>query len=200
MSKFKLRRLGVSENPGQFKPSLQACLEAVLEQSDVLMDEVFAGLSASLQMAKGQAALVAAQPQTRASILALLDQSLAVKHTFAQQLRACVFGGESSRSVGPSLVRFDDFQFLEAEQIDANIELALTQQSVLLAVEDVLPVLNAIVSNLMGWSSVQAHLNPIRPESFVQALRETLKLHLPSEAGCSAIMTLAAAKLGVGLK
>ena len=59
MSKFKLRRLGVSENPGQFKPSLQACLEAVLEQSDVLMDEVFAGLSASLQMAKGQAALVA---------------------------------------------------------------------------------------------------------------------------------------------
>ena len=31
-----------------------------------------------------------------------------------------------------------------------------------------------LVSSLLGWSSVQAHLNPLKPENFVYALRESL--------------------------
>ena len=78
-------------------------------------------------------------------------------------------------------LRFDDFQFLEEEQIDANIECALTQQEIQMAVEEVLPVLNALVSSLLGWLAVQPHLNPLKPESFVYALRETLREHVPSD-------------------
>jgi hypothetical protein len=44
MKKFMLRRLGVAHDPGSFKPSLQDCIEAVLEQSDTLVDDVLTGL------------------------------------------------------------------------------------------------------------------------------------------------------------
>jgi hypothetical protein len=199
MSKFKLRRLGLADDPGRFKPSLQACLEAVLEQSDALMDEVLVGLKAAQLSAKGQTAAAGRSPVWE-TVQLLLDQEAAIRRTFALQLRACVFGGDSSRKAAQPLVRFDDFQFLEAEQIDANIEFALTQQEVLLAVDDVLPLLNAMISSLLGWASVQAHLNPLKPESFVHALRETLTQYLPSESERSVVMPIAASKLGVGLR
>ena len=32
------------------------------------------------------------------------------------------------------------------------------------------------ISSLLGWLTVQAHLNPLRPENFARALRETLVL------------------------
>jgi Protein of unknown function (DUF1631) len=56
------------------------------------------------------------------------------------------------------------------------------------------------VSSLMGWVTVQPRSNPIRPESFVHALRETFKTHIPDEAARSSVMTLAAGRLGVSLR
>ena len=43
MKKFLLRRMGVAHELVHAKPSLQDCLEAVLEQSDPLMDDVLQG-------------------------------------------------------------------------------------------------------------------------------------------------------------
>jgi hypothetical protein len=42
-----------------------------------------------------------------------------------------------------------------------------------------LPTLNAMMSRLLGWMTVQPHLNPLKPESFVFALRESLLEHVP---------------------
>jgi hypothetical protein len=188
MRKFRLRRLGLADDPGHYQPSLHACLEAVLEQSDALMDDVLGGLHA----AANPAAL------TRETIARLQPEQ--VKATFAQELRRAIFGGEPGRNTSQAQVRFDDFQFLDSAQLDANIELALTQQDVQRSVEDVLPTLNAMVSNLLGWASVQAHLNPLKPESFVHALRETFAQHVPDDAARASVMVLAGGKLGVVLR
>ena len=56
MSKFMLRRLGVADDPGHRPPHLQACLESVLEQSPLLMEDVLAGLKAALLPAPGKKA------------------------------------------------------------------------------------------------------------------------------------------------
>ena len=197
MSKFLLRRLGVADDPSQNKPTLQGCLEAVLEQSDLLMQEVLGGLVSALVPVKDRVNPVLGD-STRAAITLLGERASEVNAAFANALRAAVFGGNIQRQVAQPLVRFDDFQFLEEEQIDANIESAMSQQDVLLAVEDVLPPLNALVSSLMGWSSVQAHLNPLRPESFVYALRESISPHLPADS--AVVMTLASGRLGVSLR
>ena len=150
MKKFLLRRLGVARDAATVKPSLQTCIEAVLEQSDTLVDDVLAGLEASLDPARTKARSVPQPPASQEAIQALGAQRANVRQTFAEALRVAVYGGELSRAVAPPMVRFDDFQFLEEEQIDANIEFALTQQEVALAVDDALPVLNALVSSLLG--------------------------------------------------
>lgn len=200
MSRFLLRRLGVADDPGAFKPNLQSCIEAVLEQSNLLMDDVLAGLKLALVPVDGHSQPALKDESAQGTVHLLLAHSAQVKQTFAAELRRAAFGGDAQRSAEQPLVRFDDFQFLDSEQIDANIELALTQQEVLRSVEDALPTLNAMVSNLLGWSSVQAHLNPLKPESFVHALRHTFAQHIPDDAARGAVMTLAAGKLGMSLR
>jgi hypothetical protein len=199
MKKFMLRRLGVAHEPGSFKPSLQDCLEAVLEQSDTLVDDVLTGLKASLSQTRSKSMQVIQNPAGKAAIEYLVSHSAAFKETFAGNLRASLYGGDIRRgNVQP--LRFDDFQFLEEEQIDANIEFALTQQEISMAVDDVLPTLNAMVSSLLGWLTVQPHLNPLKPESFVFALRESLLEHVPNDEARASLMTPAAGMLGVSMR
>ncbi len=200
MSRFLLRRLGLADDPGTFRPNLQSCIEAVLEQSNLLMDDVLGGLKAATVPVDATSPPALKQPLAIETVDLLHVRAVQVKQTFAAELRRAVFGGEAQRSVEQPLVRFDDFQFLESEQIDANIEYALTQQEVQRAVADVLPTLNAMVSSLLGWSSVQAHLNPLKPESYVHALRQTFSHHVPDPAARATVMMLAAGKMGTSLR
>ena len=198
MKKFMLRRLGVAHEPGSFKPSLHDCIEAVLEQSDALVSDVLSGLKASLTQTRSKS-LQAVNPSVKPTIERLCANSEAFKATFSEKLRVALYGGDTQRLQGQPL-RFDDFQFLEEEQIDANIEFALTQQEISLAVDDALPTLNALVSSLLGWLTVQPHLNPLKPESFVYALRESLQEHVPSDEARTNLMTPAAGILGIAMR
>lgn len=199
MKKFMLRRLGVAHDPGSHKPSVQDCMEAVLEQSDTLVDDVLAGLKAAISPVRTKSMQVISNPVTKSVIEQLCAQSDTFKEAFAIHLRAALYGGDIQRGVSPTL-RFDDFQFLEEEQIDANIELALTQQEINMAVDDALPPLNAMISGLLGWLTVQPHLNPLKPESFVYALRETLVELVPKDETRTPLMTPAAGMLGVSMR
>jgi len=199
MSKFMLRRLGVADDPGYHQPNLQSCLEAVLEQSPLLLDEVLHGLQASLRPAPGKKTAATTDELARQTIASLAEHAPALKQAFASHLRAYVFGGQTGQQQAGQSMRFDDFQFLDADQIDASIELAHSEQSVQLAVEDVLPTLNAMVSNLLGWSSVLGHLNPLKPAAFVHALRETLEEFVPERAARASVMGIAAGLMGVSL-
>ncbi len=199
MKKFMLRRLGVAHDPGSQKPSLQDCIEAVLEQSDALADDVLSGLKASLTQTRSKSVQVVLNPSTKPTIERLYADARSFKETFADNLRLALYGGDTLRTQGQPL-RFDDFQFLEEEQIDANIEFALTQQEIALAVDDALPTLNALMSSLLGWMTVQPHLNPLKPESFVYALRESLQEHVPSDEARTSLMTPAAGLLGIGMR
>jgi hypothetical protein len=198
MSKFMLRRLGVADDPGHYQPTLQACLDAVLEQSPLLMDDVLSGLKQWLLKQKDK------KPGPDDALLSqtineLGEHAPALKASFAEHLRSHVFGAQTSRQAVRQTMRFEDFQFLDSDQIDANIEFAQSQQVVLLAVQDVLPALNAMVSHLLGWSSVLAHLNPLKPESFVYALREAVEEFVPEAALRAQLMHRASGLLGVGL-
>lgn len=194
-----LRRLGVADDPGHHLPNLQACLDAVLEQSPLLMGEVLAGLDALLVPQKDKKSAVADDPQLREAIEGLAEQATALKTSFSDHLRTFAYGGQSSRQAARQMMRFEDFQFLDSDQIDASIEFAQSQQAVMTAVHDVLPMLNAMVSQLLGWSSVQGHLNPLKPESFVHALREALDECVEDRAARAKLMSLASGLLGATL-
>lgn len=199
MKKYLLRRLGVAHEPGDAKPSLSTCLDAVLEQSDTLLQDVVDGLRVMLEKTAGNTLNAHLQPAREQAVTRLIAQAAEAKAVFRVVLRGALYGGDAFRKSQVSEVRFDDFQFLGEEQIDANIELAITEQEVHRAVEAVLPALNALVSSLMGWVSVQARLNPLKPEAFVHALREAFSQVLPDDALRSSVMAPAAGLLGSAL-
>jgi len=199
MKKFMLRRLGLAHEAGSFKPTLHDCLEAVLEQADVMAEDILDGLKATLSQTRSKSMHVVQSAAGKAAIEYLSAHAEEFRATFAVNLRVSLHSGDNRREQSTPL-RFDDFQFLEEEQIDANIESALTQQEVSLAVDDALPTLNAMISSLLGWMTVQPHLNPLKPESFVYALRESLRKHVPSDEARAAIMTPAAGMMGITMR
>jgi hypothetical protein len=194
MAKYLLRRLGVSNESGFDQPHLQACLEAVLEQSAPLLEQVLVGLQAATLPVLGSRAVISGVAANRA-VASLQAQGPKVHQDFATQLRKNLYGGSADVAAVQSL-RFDDFQFLDAAQLDANLEIAHCQQLVSAAVEDVLPKLNAMVSNLLGWSSVQAHLNPLRPENFVSAMRSALCASVADAKPGAVVLGVASGLLG----
>ena len=200
LKKYALRRLGVAQDHGGLRPTVQVCLETVLEQSDALMDDVMAGLQGALLGKQSKVAYGQIAPVGRKAIEELCAQASTVHRCFAAALRRAFFSGATLPGLAQPAVRFDDFQLLEEDQIDSNIEIALTQQEVNMAVGDMLPQLHAFISGLMGWQTVQPQLNPLRPEAFVYALRETFLEAVPSQEGRNAIMTQAAGLLGLSLR
>ena len=200
MKKFLLRRIGVADDRSDARPSLQDCIEAVLLQADSLMADVLDGLAASAVNAKkGKGSYGDASPIGKAVTDVLCSQSEAIKRTFSTLLRQGVYSTETQDCAGQPLVRFEDLQLLDAQQIDASIEFALARQEVSRVVDDVLPSLNALISSLLGWITVQPQLNPLKPEVFVRALQACLMQYAPDERARLALITPAAGLLGVSL-
>jgi hypothetical protein len=200
MKKYLLRRLGVAHEPSATKPTLQACIEVVLDQADALVEDVLEGLEEAVSDTRNKGLQARSNPLRREVVATLLLHKADLQQAFNKALRSAVYGGGAQRKTSPARVRFDDFQFLEEEQIDANIELAMSEQEVLMSVEGVLPALNALVSSLMGWSSVQGHLNPIKPDNFVYALREAVSQVVPADDARAGVMGPASRMLGAALE
>jgi hypothetical protein len=200
MKKLLMRRMGVSDDPTASRPSLHDCVEAVLEQSGELMDDVIQGLDIAANQVGSKGSNVKQRSINSSAVEQLRRQAEAVRATFGVQLRLAIYHGGSQDSNRDSMVRFEDLQLLDENQINTNIEYALAQQEIQMAVDDVMPPLNVLISSLLGWLTVQAHLNPLRPETFARALRETLVQHVPSEEIRTTLITPAAGILGASLR
>lgn len=200
MNKYQMRRFGVSDDPTGLRPSLQDCIEAVLAQSDVLLEDVLQGLEGAVGKVRPKVAQINYRTIDKAAVARLRRDIEAVRATFGVQLRLAIYHSGTQEAERAATVRFDDLQLLDEQQIDANIEFALAQQEILFAVDELLPPLNALVSSLLGWLTVQPHLNPLRPDAFARALRETLLQHLPDEAARSGLIAPAAGFLGGSLR
>lgn len=200
MKKFLLRRIGVADDRSSVRPSLHDCLEAVLLQADTLMADVLEGLAASSAKAKAKSSFGDHSLISKALTDLLCSQAPAMKKVFMAQLRLGVYQGGAQDFAEQPLVRFEDLQLLDTQQIDASIEFALAQQEVYRCVDDVLPALNGLMSSLLGWITVQPHLNPLKPDVFVRALQVCLIQHAPDEQARAALITPAAGLLGVSLR
>jgi len=200
MKKFLLRRIGVASNETIARPSLADCIEVVLSQAGALVGDVLDGLMASAVRATSTRSANDMSPASKRAIQKLNTSAEAVRSTFEAELRHAVFQGGAQDSAEPSLVRFSDIQLFDTREIDESIEFALAQQEVFRSVDDILPPFTALISGLLGWITVQAHLNPLKPDAFVRALHRTLIQHVPDDAVRATLLTPAAGLLGVSLR
>lgn len=197
--KFGLRRLGLVQDAGSDAPSVPACLNTLLEQSDTLVDDMLAVLQAAASEQSSRWAHASLSDEGRGAVHTLCAQAQPLRSMFRQALRQAFFHASSVPGLGQPSVRFGDFQWLDEEQMDAHIESALSQQELLAAVHDIAPSVHSYMASLMGWQSAQAGFNPVRPEAFAYALQQGLLAVLPQEAQRRAVATQASGALGASL-
>ena len=200
MAKMMKLRLGVADDPSQLQPSLSDCLSAVLKQAEGLVEQILAGLEEGA-LSTGPRRIAAFQlPDVRNAILALQEDAETVKAHFEIELTRLVYEGGGKDQTNTEVLRFEDLQLFADDKLDQSIEIARAQQEVALAVDDTLPALDALISTMLGWRTIQPGLNPIRPDVFVRALQYTLQQHVPQAQPREALITPSAGLLGVNLR
>ena len=190
---------GASASNGS-RPTIGSCVEVVLTQSDSLINSVIDGLIGSSDRAANTMASQGVQnPAVLAAVGALDANRTAVAQKFGKSLRRLLYAGLGTAGQVRNVVRFEDLRLFEDEQLDDSIEIARAQQEVALTVERSLPQLDALISGLMGWITVQSEMNPLRPEVFIHALRDSIKEFVIDEDVRGQLITPAAGRLGVAL-
>ncbi len=200
MKRMPMRKFGLVDDHSSGKATLGSCMELVMSQMPALMGNVLDGL----QIAAGLHAFKKPQGATLRPELVTIIRHLGASreplcNAFAGQIRVLAYGGLADGPDKP-LVRFEDIQLLDMHQLDESIELARVQQELIFVVEPVLPRLNALMSALMGWITVQPAINPLRPEFFAKALRDAVAVFVPSREHRGELLGIAAGRLGVGLR
>jgi hypothetical protein len=193
-------RMGVANDLSSLRPTLQDCLETVLAVSDSMVDDLLDGLTAANESADAVRAPQAHGRVDSALVRRLLSEADAIKLTWHTELRQALFHGGQIDAMRHSQVRFDDLRQLDEQQIDASIGFALAQHELMRACAEQLPRLNALVSALMGWLTVQADINPLKPAAFAYALRNLLAHHVPDVSQRNALLVPAAGVMGDSLQ
>jgi hypothetical protein len=200
MAKMMKLRVGVADDPTQLQPSLSDCLAAMLKQADALMGDVLQALELGA-LPTGPKRISALQhPPVRNAIQLLQGHGAAVRASFVAELTRLVYEGGGKDQTTAEVLRYEDLQLFADDQLDQSIELARAQQEVALAVDDTLPALDALVSTMLGWRTIQPGLNPLRPDVFVRALQFALQEHISQPQVREVLITPSAGLLGVHLR
>ncbi len=200
MSKYRLRRIGVASNATPMLPTLSDSLELVLDQAAGLADDVLDALTRLTAEVEGEPVDELPSAPVKSAVRVLLADAPAVRASFASELRRLVFHSSSKELAQNESVQFDDLRFYDIHEIEIHIELALARQEIIRAADEVLPQFDSMVSALLGWSTVQPTLNPLKPEAFVRALLETLTAWVPNEDVRMDLLRPSAIALGIGLR
>ncbi len=200
MAKLLKLRLGVSDDPTALQPTLGDCLDAMISQSDLLMTDVIEGLRLAA-CACGPRRIAAFQrPDIRQAVESLGREAQVVRASFKDELGRLVYQGGGKEQVHTEALRFEDLQLFGEAELDQSIEVARAQQEVSTTVDDVLPALDALVSTLLGWRTIQPGLNPLRPDVFVRALQACLARHVHAAPARESLIVPAAGLLGANLR
>jgi len=197
--KLKLK-IGVADDPTALQPSLNDCLSTLLQQAEYLMGEVVQGLVRGAAPVGPQSVAAFQSPSVKQAIASLDDASAAVQATYKEELGRIMYEGGGKEQAQTEVLRYEDLQLFDDGELDQSIEVARALQEVTFAVDDVLPTLDALVSTLMGWRTVQPGLNPLRPEVFVRALQSTLAQHVTEAPSRETLIAPAAGLLGANLR
>ena len=201
MNKYRLRRIGVASNASAISPSLSDCIELVLDQVDALAADVLDALKAFVAPALGDgSAPDPTDPDVRNAVTHLLAESESVRATVEAELRRLVYQSGAHDFGQSPLGRVEDIHVFDIRELEAHIETALARQEIMRSVDDVLPLFDALVAALLGWSTVQPDLNPLKPDAFARALNETLDAWVPDDRARMTLLRPASIALGTGMR
>jgi hypothetical protein len=200
MSKRPSRRIGLVDEAYSTKPSLHEVLDTVMAQTDAIVDGVLEKCTGTLL---GMSPSAGKREEMSGPVADALDRCLSdragVKTRFAHSLHKGMYFGPGMEKTSEGPVKYEALKLFEDDQLDNTIEQARMAQEIEVSVGDLMPNFDALMCGLMGWVSVQAHINPMRPEIFARALRDALAPCLPDNLERERIYPVAAGHLGVAM-
>jgi hypothetical protein len=84
--------------------------------------------------------------------------------------------GKKSGNLNVADVPFDQLELMDDAQVLTSVTLARIHQIVMQSADASLTELNTLVCSVLGLRTVRADVNPLRPQAYVNALKETLEL------------------------
>jgi Protein of unknown function (DUF1631) len=191
MATSHFRPLGVIDEPFGARVSLRQCLEVTLDQAPNLIEKCWDALAGREDKPSKTGHWV--KPNFSGPVQAMVKQLLLHCDDY-------VYLGVGTSAQAPQLMRFEDLKLFEEEDLDASIEVAGAMQEITRQTDELMPTLDALVSSLLGWITVQSQINPLRPEMFARALRDCITDQVPDADARSAIIGHASARFGVLLQ
>jgi Protein of unknown function (DUF1631) len=200
MAQSLTKKLGVSDDPVGLRITLRECLDAALLQSDGLVDKIMDGLVGRGDKAFGMHVKPNFPPPVQAVAEILSTNRAQLKRSFMQRLTEGVYQGAGVTAPSAQLMRFEDLKLFEDGDLDESIEVARALQEISQVTEDALPTLSALMSTMLGWITVQPDINPLRPEMYARALRESVAEQVGDVDIRTAILSPMAGRLGIVLR
>jgi hypothetical protein len=109
-------------------------------------------------------------------------------------------GGKKAASLSMADVQFDQLELMDEVQVQATVTLARVQQVATLAAEASLAELNTLMCSVLGMRSVRADVNPLRPQSYINALKAVVTQTQLSQAIQTQWFNAMSATLGLELR
>ena len=196
------RPLGVVDEPFGARVSLRQTLDVVLDQAPNLIGKTLDALGGKDDKPVKGVGLVKPNfpPHVQAVVQLLMTHKQETVDSFVERLSYYVFRGIGTSAQAPQLMRFEDLKLFEEEDLDESIEVASALQEITRCTDDAVPTIDALISSLLGWITVQPQINPLRPEMFAKALRDCLAEQVTDVDIRSAIIGHAAARMGILLR
>lgn len=196
------RPLGVIDEPFGARVTLRQCLEVVLDQAPALIEKTIDALGGkSDKPAKGIGMVKPNfSPPVQAVVELLIAHKQQAAEVFVERLRYYIYLGLGTSAQSPQMMRFEDLKLFEEEDLDESIEVAGALQEISMSTDDIAPTVDALISSLLGWITVQSQINPLRPEMFARALRDCITDQVADVEIRGAIISHAAARLGILLR
>jgi hypothetical protein len=157
-------------------PLLDQCTHEVERCAPVLLQRAIDMALASLQAAEYASESGMQRQRLAQSAWSLTQNRQVLISTYPQRLRESMARSEEEQGM-TQLAGLSDssmLQLVDDLTVSESLESARLLQNLLPMVEQVLPVLDARMSSLVGFDSVQVEKNPLRPSVFVRELRDLM--------------------------
>jgi Protein of unknown function (DUF1631) len=202
MATSKPRPIGVIDEPFGARVTLRQTLDVVMDQAPSIIEKVILSLGGKDDKPAKGVGMVKPNfaPPVQAVVALLIAHKAQATEVFVERLRYYVFRGVGTSAQSAQLMRFEDLKLFEEEDLDESIEVAGALHEVTLLTDEVMPALDALISSLLGWITVQPQINPLRPEMFARALRDCITSQIADVEIRGAIIGHASARMGVLLR
>lgn len=163
--------------PGKDLSKFNAIVDDAVAAAPAMMATMVSACSRSLYDRELKARSVHEREALSVSGKLLKTNEAALCAEFGLALRRAIVQAPTERKRAPQALEslsLDQLELMDEDQVQESVALARAQQSTILVAEANLNDLNTLVCSALGHAAVRTESNPLRPQTYVVALKDVL--------------------------